>query len=81
MGNLLNIRGPQKELRSMQLFLFTETSMGTDFRKIRAQHLYIYKMKHASMLRDVNEVIEIFAITLVQASVRQTQRPMTIMWN
>ena len=38
-------------------------------------------MKHVSMLRDVNKVIEIFAITLVQASVRQTQMPMTIMWN
>lgn len=38
-------------------------------------------MKHVSMLRDVNKVIAIFAVTLVQASVRQTQRPMTIMWN
>ena len=38
-------------------------------------------MNHASMLRDVNKVIEIFAITLVQASVRQTQRPTTITWN
>jgi hypothetical protein len=40
MGNLLNIRGSQKELRSMELFLFTEPSNGRDFRKLRAQHIY-----------------------------------------
>ena len=49
MGNLLNIRRPQKELRSTELFLFTESSKVRDFRKLRAQHthkhiysIYIY---------------------------------------
>lgn len=63
----------------MELFLFIEPSKGRDFRKLRAQ--LIHTMKHVSMLRDVNKVIEIFAITFVQASGRQTQRPVTIMWN
>jgi len=40
MGNLLNIRGPQKELRPIESFLFTEPSKGRDFRKLRAQQIY-----------------------------------------
>lgn len=40
MGNLLNIRGPQKELRPMEFFLFTEPSKGRDFRKLTAQRIH-----------------------------------------